>query len=197
MVRTLFHSQRGALFGMDARIAMAIFASMTVVIGYFAFGKIDMAKNSALLRELEAVHSAIQDYQTDMGTFYQFTVNASNGANDFAALYDVNYVAPGFQKYWNGPYYSPPTNTHPVYGSFTITYGQADHTAACTSTSDCFSWIGLSNVPEKIWTNVNSFVDEAWGSTPEGPSSFSIGNVQADNNTNPRTLFYKSVSRKK
>jgi type II secretory pathway pseudopilin PulG len=191
----IIRSNKGALFGMDARIAMAIFASISVAIGYFAFGKIDMAKNSALLRELNAIHDAIQDYQSDMGTFYQFTIATSNGSNDFIALYDSSTISANFQGLWNGPYYQASSTSHLTYGSFTITYGQDDR-SACTGSSECHAWITITQIPQKIWNEVNAFADENGGSTPE-VNGHTIGRVQANALTNPRTLYYKSVSRKR
>jgi hypothetical protein len=180
---------------MDARIAMAIFASMTVVLGYFSYGKINMAKDSALLRELKGLHQAVQNYQTDMGTFYEFTIGTSDGTNDFIALYDSAEVDANYRNNWNGPYYTATNTTHLTYGSFTITYGQDDR-SACTGASDCYAWIGLTQVDQNVWERVNSFTDEQWGSSPE-VAGHTIGNVQADATTDPRTLFYRSVSRKR
>lgn len=191
----LVNNSRGALFGMDARIAMAIFASITVVIGYFSFGKINSAKDSALLKELTAIHNSIQNYQTDMTTFYQFTIDTSNGTNDFIALYDSSTILANYQGNWNGPYYSAISPNHHVYGSFTLTYAQADR-SACLSSTDCYVWIGLTQVDQEMWEAVNSFVDEQWGSAPE-VAGHTIGKVQADGTTDPRTLFYRSVPRKR
>lgn len=194
--------QRGALFGMDARIAMAIFAGIAVIVGYFAFGKVKMAKNSALMRELTDISSAIQDFQTDMGTFYKFAIeNPGVAGNDFDALFDITKLKAGFQQHWNGPYYYPPTRQHPLYGQWTAAYGQNNDGTfdACTSSSDCYVWIFLSNVPNSVWETVNSFKDEDWGSTPEAAGTQHLyGNVRSIGVGDPRYLIYNSgVSRKK
>jgi hypothetical protein len=37
----------------------------------------------------------------------------------------------------------------------------------CTATSDCYAWIGVSNVPEAFFTYINRIVDEQNGATTE------------------------------
>lgn len=190
-------NNKGALFGMDARIAMAIFASISIIMGYFSFGKINMAKDSALISELEAITSAMQNYQTDMGTFYQFTINTVDGFNGFEALYNINAVNTGYQKNWNGPYYTITSNSHHAYGDFSISYSQADRTA-CTSSSDCYAWIELTGIKQVMWDRINSFVDEGLGNTPEpNGQQTTTGKIRANATTDPRTLYYRSIKRKK
>ncbi|RYG58082.1 MAG: hypothetical protein EON60_13795, partial [Alphaproteobacteria bacterium] len=80
------------MFGLDARLAMMIFAIMATVAGYVAYGRIGMARNAALIGEIEAMTDALQAYQVDMGTFYLFTldkpVDDETSLEDITALWD-------------------------------------------------------------------------------------------------------------
>lgn len=202
-LRTLLKSQRGAMFGMDARIAMSIFGALSIVAGYTAFSKITSSREAALYNELSEIDYALRQYALDMGIFPLFTINGmtispsvtADATRSFNALWTTTTnVAATYTPRWNGPYLNIDTNDHPIYGAFTVTFAQADHTTACTSTVTCYAWINLTNVPAEIWESVNAYVDEENGATPEG-TPLTSGRVQASGAVNPRTLFYRSVER--
>lgn len=194
------HSQSGMMFGLDARLAMLIFALLAVVAGYVGFGRIAIARQAALVGELQAYEQALEHYQADMGTFYLFTlnkpVNDDSSIEDIRALWDVSMVKPGFQGHWNGPYFTTETRKSRNYGNYSIFYAQKDRRNYCTTDSDCYIWLSLTQVPEKIWKQVNAYVDEANGAAPENPGDdISSGKVQADAPTDPRTLIYRTIER--
>ncbi|MBI1308758.1 MAG: hypothetical protein GC129_02720 [Proteobacteria bacterium] len=193
-------SQSGALFGLDARIALAIFGLLAVIVGYTAFGRIDMARHAALISELDAFDNALANYQADMGTFYLFTLNKQEDdpstEDDITALWSTDPIKPGFVKNWNGPYLHRHSRKHLSYGTFSLFYAQPDRQQACTYNSPCAVWLSLSGVPTKVWDEVNSYYDEASGKAREMPGQqISTGRVQADGATNPRTLFFRTVER--
>jgi hypothetical protein len=187
------------MFGLDARIAVAVFAALSIAVGYTAFSKITSSRDAALYKELQEIDYALRQYASDMGTFPLFTINGAtitptvtaDGARAFNALWTTNTnVAAAFVNKWNGPYLNIDTNVHRIYGTFTVSFGQANR-AACTSTSVCYAWINLTNVPAETWTALNRYVDERGGATPEG-TPITTGVVQANAATNPRTLHYRS-----
>ncbi|MCP5404882.1 MAG: hypothetical protein H6922_01470 [Pseudomonadaceae bacterium] len=193
------HAQSGALFGLDARLALAIFAILTVMAGYVAYGRIGLAKTAALVSELQSINQALAAYQTDMGTFYLFTLDKApddTGATDLEALWDKSKLLPGFQHLWNGPYLHRETRQHPYFGRFTIFYGQSDRQTTCTIDSDCYVWLALTKVPANVWDDINKALDEDGGKQPEpADARTTSGLIQADAATDPRTLIYRTVSR--
>jgi len=193
-------TQGGAMFGLDARLAMMIFAIMATVAGYVAFGRIGMAKTAALAGEVEAMTQAMQQYQTDMGTFYLFTldkpVDDDSSLEDITALWNPKMVKEGFRNRWHGPYVTFESRKHRIYGNWSIFYAQGDRKNYCTTDSDCFIWLSLSGVPKKTWDEVNAYYDEAGGSLKEGKGEdIAGGRVQADAPTDPRTLIVKTIER--
>jgi type II secretory pathway pseudopilin PulG len=193
-------SQRGALFGMDARLALAIFTLLGLVVGYLAFGRIATARQAALLSQLQSISEALAAYQTDMGTFYLFTLdkdaNDTDSTGDIAALWDNSHLKPGFKPHWNGPYLHRASRKMPPYGVLTLFYATGDRKDYCSTTSDCYVWLSLSSVPAETWKEINRITDEGGGNYQE-PAGEDIarGLVQSDADTDPRALYYRTVAR--
>ncbi len=203
-----FHAlinQRGALFGFDARMALMIFGVMSLVVGFYSIGRIKIAKNAALIKELETLDSALQHYQSDMGVFFLFTYNTEEEENtqthkSLNVLWDKSKLREGFKPLWNGPYTHRNTRHHRTFGSFSVSFAQANLEDICTTTSDCYAWITLTKVPVKVWQEVNSYVDEAGGDQREPiHKAEKSGRVHAQtvDGEDTRTLFYRSVKRPK
>lgn len=197
MIRTL-GNQHGAMFGLDARLAMVVFAVMATVAGFVAYGRISIAKNAALIREIESFEYALNQYQTDMGTFYLFTldkpVDDTSSLEDLTALWNKDMVKPGFQPHWHGPYTTAESRRHRTYGNWSLFYAQGDRGNYCATDSDCFVWLSLSRVPAKLWNEVNGYYDERGGSEREADAIRS-GKIQADAATDPRTLIIRTLER--
>ncbi|MCA3243707.1 MAG: hypothetical protein INF43_00175 [Alphaproteobacteria bacterium] len=193
------HPQRGALFGLDARLALVVFGVVVLIAGYTAFGRLVSAKQVALVGELQGLEQALAHYQADLGTFFPFTLNKGiddpESAEDLAALWDVSRVAPGFQARWNGPYVARETLQSRQYGRYGLFYAQANR-EPCTETTDCLLWLTLSRVPAAEWAEVNRLLDEAGGKYPEKADEVTLqGRVQADGTGAERTLLLQLPGR--
>jgi len=192
----IFKNQRGALFGLDARVALLIFISLSIVAGYAGFSRISTAKETALAKEMKAIDQAFTQLQVDMGTFLMFALNNPIDAKNFAVLWDKFYLKPAFRKHWNGPYYTDQHLWHKEYGGYSIHFAQGDHSSGCISTSQCYVWIELTEVPYDVWNSLNGLVDESLGDIPEPTGERHIrGVIQADGATDIVNLFYRSAKR--
>jgi type II secretory pathway pseudopilin PulG len=193
--------QSGALFGLDARLALMVFGILALVTGFVAFGRVGLARQAALLGELQAFDLALTQYQKDMGTFYLFTLDKqpddTDSSEDLAALWDNTRVKEGFKARWSGPYLNRDQRKSHDYGFWGLFYATADRQNACSTESDCALWLTLSNVSAERWAEVNRAVDEGGGKYSEGEagSEMNRGRVQADGETNPRILFYRIEGR--
>ncbi len=192
-------NQKGAMFGLDTRVALAVMGAMSVIAGYYSISRIGTAKTAGLVKELSNYEEAFLGYQSDMGTFLLFTLNgASNGVRDLEVLWDQSEVLAGLRKRWSGPYYKYKSYTrdHSDYGEFSITYGQDDaNLSTCTSSTSCYAWLTLSDVPLETWLEINEAVDEAYGSDAEA-SAEEEGKVRADSlGSDPLTLYYRVLER--
>lgn len=186
------YGQRGAMFGLDARVALAVFAAVSLVGGYLGLSKITFARDAAFLKEIVAYENAIMQIQTDLGVFYQFAIDGSDGIKDFNAIETATgNILARYQPRWNGPYIDGIRRDHPVYGAYTVAYRQADYTTACDINNDCFVWLVIGSVPADVFEFVNRNVDEDSGLDPEG-TPISEGRVRADAATDPRELRYRT-----
>lgn len=190
-------SQKGAIFGVDARIAIAIFALLSVTAGYFALGKLEKVRNAAVLKELQSLSFAMKQFQTDMGVFYGQTLSDSNGIDDFKSLYTPNYLQTKFQRLWNGPYITEETTQHSILGSYYISYYR-DDMSPCELKGECLSFITLTEVPLETWEFINSYEDESLGEYVEKESTKHLtGKVRSLNLESEKvTLLYKSTERR-
>lgn len=193
-------SQSGILFGLDARIALTIFAALAAVVGYVSFGRIDIARESALIAELEAFENATNAYSGDMNTFMLFTLAGATPEETDPASIEVLWkpegIKPGFVKNWHGPYLHRESRKQNTYGTYGLAFATVNRKTTCTEEDGCAAWLSLSNVPAKVWEKVNSYYDEANGSAkePDGQKT-ALGRIQADGTGPTRTLYFRLTSR--
>lgn len=183
--------QRGALFGLDARIALAIFGLISIVAGYYSLSKLTTARYTAFLKELLNYESAILQIQTDLGVFYQFTIDGSDGIKDFNAIEDGTNILSRYTAKWNGPYIDGIARNHPLYGTYTINYRQANYADTCNISNDCYVWLTIDSIPENVFAFLNKYFDEDNGLMLETTPT-ATGRIQANGITDPRTLRFRT-----
>lgn len=192
-------NQSGALFGVDARISMVIFAVLSVAVGAFTFGRIQTARDTALISELTEIDQAIRELQSDIGTFTSFAMERVEKPDNFAALWDVNRLNLQYQNLWNGPYYSKHEHTSAFYGEYSLEFLPDDHlSGTCTYKNECYVWIKLTNVPLEVWQRINTHFDQAGERNKEdAETAHRVGKIRAgDSYGEEITLYYRSISRK-
>jgi hypothetical protein len=170
-------SQKGAMFGLDARIALAIFGGLSVIAGAAVFGAISETKVTALITEFDNFSKGYINHALDTGT-------------DTTTVADM-WTKPATPN-WNGPYLTISTATHPSYGTYTFTAGRPDlteqvpGTTACSATNLCSIYLTL--------TNVTNAVAEELDKTVDTPTALTIdtGNVRLTNAAaGVRTVYFK------
>ena len=184
-------SQRGAMFGLDARMALAIFGTIAVFSGYVGISKLTSANRAAFIKEVLAYEDAIQQIQTDVGVFYQFAIAAPDGVADFNAIEFNANIAAQYRPRWNGPYIEGIRQDHPQYGTFTLVSRQADGTTACNISNNCYVWLFLTNLPADVWAEFNKYIDENNGTAPE-TTPHTEGRVRADAAAATRELRFRT-----
>ena len=154
-------SQRGAMFGLDARIALAIFGGLSVITGAALFGSISQTKITALTTEFDNFSKAYTNVVLDTGI----------DTLDFRDLYTDQSVTVG----WNGPYITRPSASHTIYGTYSLWGGQTTDGSAvpaelgCASgtpqviaaspSDNCAVWLVLSNIEQQIGENLEKVID--------------------------------------
>lgn len=203
--------KKGAMFGLDARIALAIFGALSVISGAALYGAIKDAKATAFLNQLEEVSKAIDAYRLDVGK--DVVVSGTlGGSSDLGVLVKDYHTDRG----WKGPYISfeessssTILNDNKVYtakgssdrniaGVSTISNG-----TSCPTTSSCDIYIVVEFTSAE--GNVSEGVDlyytlDAKLDNSDGFKSGKIHAVQAGNNTTTPdptassfSIYYKAV----
>lgn len=165
--------QRGAMFGMDARVALLVFGSIALIGGYSMISRIGTAHAAKLVRELQALEKAFTALQTDLGQPVMHADTLGITTSDTAALFNALRRNPDSDLYpkWNGPYLNEDYPiSHATYGTWSSDWGKANFTdkSMCSGAlTTCYLWITLSDVPENVFREVNLVIDENGGDLTE------------------------------
>lgn len=92
--------KKGAMFGLDARIALAIFGALSVISGAALYSAIQEAKVVQKISQIKEVEKAIEQYILDTGSMLPFST--TYGAADLSAIALVE--KPTGVVGWKGPY---------------------------------------------------------------------------------------------
>ncbi len=179
----LFLSQKGAMFGMDGRISLVIFASLSVIAGAsIIFNRID-AQATVLHGELKALHEAIKVMQSDFENDLYASLDslAARHQNAVDVLFDDTELSAVYQNDWHGPYidefiqpgarlYRSQNNVVGV--TFTNIMKHANGTGVnnavvCSNAAPCYYWVRISNLPERLLEILNEKIDGTAETTPE------------------------------
>ena len=89
--------KKGAMFGLDARIALAIFGALSVISGAALYSAIQQSKVVAAVADLNEVHKAFEQYWLDTG---------QKIGRVGALSFDVQELVDNTDNVsnWNGPY---------------------------------------------------------------------------------------------
>lgn len=156
------HTQRGAMFGLDARIALAIFGGLSIITGAALFSALSQTTTTALITELDNIGKGYTNFVLDTGV-------------DTTTIADLKTSSiPG----WQGPYISfdDPAD-HPKYGALSL--AEADDLAwtggVPTAATTGWIWLRLTLVPtdlaEKIDLQVDGVAEPNEGTIRHTPNS--------------------------
>jgi type II secretory pathway pseudopilin PulG len=166
------NTKKGAMFGLDARIALAIFGALSVISGAALYSAIQNAKVVSIIANLNEVSKAIEAYMLDTGQDI-----TPYGTTD-SVLRDLIEKPIGVTG-WNGPYINRKNNavsaTHGVFFDFpeyntnlaarrlddnlgAANYGQ------CTI-GPCYYWISAGNITESAARAVDEYIDGSYTPT--------------------------------
>lgn len=185
--------KKGAMFGLDARIALAIFGALSVISGAALYSAIQQSKVIALLTNLEEIGKAYQQYLLDTGQdLPAHTTTASYILDDAKELVSSNISG------WQGPYLPYTVNgvTHelnnPMYNKIAIfkistggslTGDYSGDFSGCTATV-CDVYAVMNGIPKNIADALDAYVD--------GSSSYDSGNLLVSyESANSVAVFYK------
>jgi len=197
-----FKTNRGAMFGLDARIALAIFGALSVISGASLYSAIKQARSTQINQELQEIIKASEAYYLDNGSpIDNYSVHETYTSD----LLDNSRKN---AKTWKGPYLAGTKVDNDMFihpnignGSTTIEIDlmRDDETAirTCLATdTDCYEFIEIqckaSNNDydwcKNIFPDLDAFVDNSDGKQK--------GTVRAIDNTGVTYyIYYKGIYR--
>jgi type II secretory pathway pseudopilin PulG len=142
-------NQRGAMFGLDARIALAIFGVLSVVGGYSATTIFKDAQITQLSTELSNLKKAYQEFYLSTG----------DHTNRFMDLIKNDYDVVG----WRGPYTDLLSDKSRIYdGVYSLMEGRQDVAGVppveCTG-GICSMWLKLTKVKDSVAADLDDRLD--------------------------------------
>ena len=186
--------KQGAMFGLDARIALAIFGALSVISGAALYSAIEQSRVVAYQTQLSELEKAVSSYLLDTGV--DLPLSSTTGATT-TYLTEDNSVAG-----WKGPYLSAERETagnadrldfgflDSYYfkvkvandGSWESPEDNVDGNGECTSGSICYYWMEVRfNTPSilnKLDLAYDGALDPAAGNFRIN-SSFNVGYLKS------------------
>ncbi len=189
-LRTLAASQSGAIFGLDARIALAIFGVISVVAGVAIVVNMDSVRGKSLAQELNETGQAVESLVTDLNTDLFPALTQPSEKNAFTALFDNSVLTEegNLRSRWLGPYIKFTSTEHPRYSTMVLQPRQADHTVLCSPGSDCYLWIVYSNVKLNIAEEANNIIDN-----PNEQNPSANGRLQWTADRDSAALYFRAA----
>lgn len=146
---SLLRSQRGAMFGLDARIALAIFGLLSVVAGGTAINVLSGAAVTALVTEFGNIKKAYQEFHLATG----------DHSTRFKDLIDNESGIPG----WAGPYLDLTSDRSRQHGIYSLAEGRQDVPGVppveCAGGGVCSVWLKLTRVKDSLAAEADKSVD--------------------------------------
>ena len=158
------------MFGLDARIALAIFGALSVISGAALYSAIQDAKATSFLVGMQEVAKSIEQFMLDTGRDLRMP-SSDPSRFDMEELIEEPSSTPG----WNGPYLANSDDS--VDGNLFIDGGSLDgnplgarylsnddfpttsSSVSCSSSNVCYLWILQHSIPESIAKAVDLKVD--------------------------------------
>ncbi|PIZ30914.1 MAG: hypothetical protein COY40_03445 [Alphaproteobacteria bacterium CG_4_10_14_0_8_um_filter_53_9] len=151
------------MFGLDARIALGIFAVIAMVAGGTMVMNLDDQKAKALASEVADTGKAIEAIHYDLKADLWLSLLNPSEKNAFMALYDNGVIMEEGQRRgrWNGPYIRATSNRHNSYGEMLLRKRQENHKNECTDPLElCYVWLVYGKVKPGVAESLNQFLDD-------------------------------------
>tara|TARA_Y100001960_G_scaffold151614_1_gene159949 strand:- start:653 stop:1249 length:597 start_codon:yes stop_codon:yes gene_type:complete len=94
--------KKAAMFGLDARIALAIFGALSVISGAALYSAIQQAKVIQIITQMREIGKAYEQLILDLGSEVNMDASSPTFAREIEALKTNSISSP----FWKGPYIS-------------------------------------------------------------------------------------------
>lgn len=153
--------KKGAMFGLDARIALAIFGALSVISGAALYSAIQQSRVINLVTDLKEIGKAWEQYYLDTGEKLPFeTVYTSNYLLETSGLVDdkgVNGWKGPYLPYSSNSYFMKHTRYHHAHAA--IMKDNTATRAACDAVDPCGLYASINGVSLDMAKAVDLYID--------------------------------------
>ena len=158
------------MFGLDARIALAIFGALSVISGAALYSAIQNAQATAVLTTAQEIGKAWEAFYLDTGSDLKQQSTSSTGIHHRYTKELKESTKAG----WQGPYLSYEENgtsgvlKHSDYGNVHLLSTKDTEWGGdtnwypgevCADKTDCYVWVHLTEIGAERCANVDTLVD--------------------------------------
>jgi len=186
--------KKGAMFGLDARIALAIFGALSVISGAALYSAIENAKVVQRVTSLSEAAKALESYLLDVGTLPP--LHSTEGT-----VIDITKLISSSEIGWKGPYLpyeagdrwghtdialeTPEYNTTVGSGmALRMIQTTAGAFTLCTSGENCTVWVSLLEQDRALAKKIDEYVD--------GTVDKDSGNIRLSATTNYDNIWFNT-----
>ena len=169
--------KKGAMFGLDARIALAIFGALSVISGAALYSAIQDARVTAILTEMDNIGKATTAYYLDTGIYPPAIAGADN-------TLDARELTSSAKSGYQGPYLAFEDGSarmldHTIYGDVAL-YGLIDatFTDATDAGSKCLTTTPGTCSVYVCFTGVSDDLQDALDVKVDGTAGDGAGSVR-------------------
>jgi type II secretory pathway pseudopilin PulG len=167
------NTKKAAMFGLDARIALAIFGALSVISGAALYSAIQQSKVTMIAAQLNEILKAAESYTLDTGLDLPMDTSSAEYRTKIASLItNTNNV-----KNWNGPYLSFSESSIDTPGEDFINFkgyrlytgiyqknvtsnaSWTDYINVCEAGETCYVVAAISNVNTKMLSSLDLYFD--------------------------------------
>ena len=191
----MINIKKGAMFGLDARIALAIFGALSVISGAALYSAIQQSKVTSIIAQMDELEKSLAAFMLDTGQDLPIFSSTTS---------DMENLVTSSISGWNGPY----TSFSPIVGSeFALSdvFG-AGYTAhmqqckepvgniisvscsSCDNGTTCYNWLKLANFSNELANQLDIAID---GTAGADSGKFRIN--WADAGKTQTRMFYKMM----
>ena len=175
--------KKGAMFGLDARIALAIFGALSVISGAALYSAIQNSKATSLLADMNEVAKAYEAFYLDTSVDLK-RVGVISNYQDYSRRKADDLVVNNSYSNWKGPYigferHSSGFLDYPNYSYASILstsdldWGEGHATnanwyatnAQCSASIQCYLWVQITGINgnSTLHNKIDEIVDGADG----------------------------------
>ena len=163
--------KQGAMFGLDARIALAIFGALSVISGAALYSAIQQTQIVSQVAEMNEIKKAVEQYMLDTGSDLEKT-----GTGSYLKV--EHLLQDSGASGWNGPYMSwnadglragaksifypgDSTATNAKYYSLNASKlsDGASGLTACAAGDNCYYAVRIGSLEEKLADAIDGYID--------------------------------------